>query len=247
MMKYSLPILLYHHIAPEWEIQPADFEKHLIFLRKNNYQTIFVTDFIDCLKGKKEIDWPAVAITFDDGYYDNWHYVFPLLKKYQVKATIFVVTGKIKEERSYLPDPRKEEWVPDNFLTWKEMKEMVVSGLVSIQSHTHTHRDFQETKPYHNLAEELSLSKNLIEQNLNQTCSVISWPWGEYSSGMIKAARECGYLAAVTTKVGANLPATDPFRIKRFKVAKANLSWFRQRISLYTHPFWARLYGFLRP
>ncbi len=86
-------ILVYHGVAPNLEkplnwrhIDPDCFEKHLVFLKKHAH-VIPLKDFFECrfVKGKKNI-----AITFDDGYRNNYTYAFPLLKKYQVPATIFV-------------------------------------------------------------------------------------------------------------------------------------------------------------
>lgn len=135
------------------------------FLAEQGYRTIFLREWI---KGKIKADGKTLAITFDDGYLDNWVYAYPILKKYGVKATIFVPTvrpldGSLRRpnlddvwngncRREDLPQivsnweanrrcVLREEGSPD-FLTWEEMRKMENSGLIDIQSHSHYHRDF---------------------------------------------------------------------------------------------------------
>jgi peptidoglycan/xylan/chitin deacetylase (PgdA/CDA1 family) len=91
---------------------------------------------------------PSVALTFDDGYLDNWVHVFPVLEKYALKATIFVSTDFV-DPRPVLRPRRSPEEVSDRghdpahccagFLSWPELRAMQESGLVEIQSHTVTH------------------------------------------------------------------------------------------------------------
>ena len=94
-------ILGYHHILPEdhaWIkfLQPGmyvttkTFQEHIIFL-KNNYEIVPLHK-IQLRTQKKKC-----VITFDDGWSDNFKYAYPLLKKYNVPATIFLTTGMIEK------------------------------------------------------------------------------------------------------------------------------------------------------
>ena len=93
----SLPVFMYHHI--NWHrgdtvtLTPEDFENHLRFLSEKGIQSVFLDEVVEYLRGKRKLSRPPVALTFDDGYLDNWIYAFPLLKKYRTKATIFVITS----------------------------------------------------------------------------------------------------------------------------------------------------------
>ena len=65
---------------------------------ENGYTVISIKDLDDADKGKIELPEKPIIITFDDGYYSNYEYIYPILQKYNVKASIFVVTDKIGKE-----------------------------------------------------------------------------------------------------------------------------------------------------
>ena len=106
-------------------IPPDLFEKQLQTITENNIPTYFVRDIPDIFTGDKEyIADPSVILTFDDGYQDFYTVVFPLLKKYNVKATVYVIN-------------RFLDW--KDFLTTKQLKELSESSLVEIGAHTLNH------------------------------------------------------------------------------------------------------------
>ncbi|MBA7642302.1 hypothetical protein ES703_49992 [subsurface metagenome] len=359
----STPILMYHHVnelKDSFTISPDDFQQQMEYLARKNYQTLFLDKLIDSLKEGKNTK--KVALTFDDGYLDNWVYAYPILKKYNLKATVFAVTSRIKEKsNSYRPNLEDvwngkvdKEKLPrisnhyqsnlrcvrnsegsDDHITWEEAKEMSQSGLIDIQSHSHLHsycyvsdkivdyyrgnkwrtgwltggdlklglpiyedkpslagrryfddrdlrdklaeyvsrkgrerffekkdwkkeldgivddhragnklKDSYETleKRKERVKKELLLSKDIIEKRLNRKCRFIAWPGGAYDDELVKWARECGYLGAVTTQPGANISNTDPMYLKRFEVKKGDLGWFKKRLFIYSHNLTARFY-----
>ncbi|MFC1849928.1 polysaccharide deacetylase family protein [candidate division CSSED10-310 bacterium] len=165
-MSRSIPVLTYHMVRPAGPVTPDMFEHHLQWLARSGYRTIDSEELYQHLTEKKVIAGPAVQITFDDGWLDNWIYAYPLLKKYGLKATIFVITDRIQNqkqpERANLEDiwhrRAAEADLPqlkspqeiffdgikaggrwDDFLSWSEIKTMVQSGHIEIQSHSHTH------------------------------------------------------------------------------------------------------------
>lgn len=163
----SIPALMYHHVntlKDSFTISPDDFQAQMEYLARKNYQTLFLDELIDSLKEGK--DKRRVAITFDDGYLDNWVYAYPLLKKYNLKATIFVITSRIKDKPNFYRPNLEDVWSgkikeealprisnhyqsnlrcvrntegPDNHITWEEAREMSQSGLIDIQPHSHLH------------------------------------------------------------------------------------------------------------
>jgi hypothetical protein len=108
-----------------------------------NLKTIWLSDFKTKVRDRSKI-----ALTFDDGYLDNWVHIFPMLAKYNQRATIFVTTdfvdprdilrSQVHSEKSS-DDIHQADGCCAGFLSWTEMKEMEKSGLIDIQSHAKTH------------------------------------------------------------------------------------------------------------
>ncbi len=156
----SIPILMYHHVNEHKgdivTISPSDFEKQMAYI-KDNFNTIHLNELLSYLEKGERFPPRTCVITFDDGYYDNFAYAYPILKKYNLKATIFVTTSRIGEKRyiytikdHYTANlegaimtctslPTKKGMGAGNFLTWKELEEMEKTRIIDIQSHTVTH------------------------------------------------------------------------------------------------------------
>lgn len=95
----SIPVLMYHHILPQKGFIASsvdEFEAQMKYLHEKGYKTLTSSEFRDFMLGTKSFK-KAVFITFDDGWRDNYIYAYPILKKYGLKATIFVVTKWIEE------------------------------------------------------------------------------------------------------------------------------------------------------
>ena len=95
----KVPIVIYHSIADEhrhlWSFMSLPirlFERQLAYLKRKAFQTVTLYDVYDYLKFGKSLPAKSIVLTFDDGYLDSWVYVFPLLKKYGMKGTVFVTT-----------------------------------------------------------------------------------------------------------------------------------------------------------
>lgn len=150
-----VPVVMFHTVGTEsmdWEYrhiaEPVTaFELKVSALKKAGFNFIFWSELYDYMAGAKKIDLPAVVLTFDDGYLDNWVYVYPILKRYGAKGTIFMTTDFVDpgaECRPTIDDvdagslSRKQLRI-DGFLNWEEMRQMEQSGVIDIQSHAKTH------------------------------------------------------------------------------------------------------------
>ena len=97
----AIPVFMYHHINRHADdlvtLTPEDFENHLWVLKGRGFRTLFLDEQVQIIQGEGLSFPPSVALTFDDGHLDNWVYAFPLLKKYHMKATIFLITSWVGE------------------------------------------------------------------------------------------------------------------------------------------------------
>src|SRR3970040_700166 len=160
-----VPVFMYHHVSPHKSdmvtVTPDVFEAQMRFLAEAGYKTLSADELVEFAGGNLVIKEKAVAITFDDGYIDNYVYAFPVLKKYNIKATIFLVTDWV--ERSSECGVRSSELkikkIPDHnrckelidegktheaLMNWDMVKEMQERGFVDFYSHTMTHRKCAE-------------------------------------------------------------------------------------------------------
>ena len=118
--KRGVPCIMYHSVSNEKGMNPEEFEQQMVLIEK--YHTF---KFEELEKIGNKFPKNTVLVTFDDGYADNYINAFPLLKKYNIKSTIFLNTRYINKDPLYL--------------TWNQVKEMYESGLVDFQLHTHSH------------------------------------------------------------------------------------------------------------
>lgn len=134
----KVPIIMYHSMLKEqkrlgkYVISPDTFEGDLKYLQKNGYQTVTVRDLVDYVKSQKPLPEKPVMLTFDDGYYNNFVYAYPLAKKYNAKIVIAPI--------GYYTDLfTKNDADHPNYshLTWTEISEMMASGLVEFQNHSY--------------------------------------------------------------------------------------------------------------
>lgn len=248
MTRNAVPVLMYHHIAPDREVTPGGFEAQLQFLKNEGFSCAGLDDFRAHLEGTRPLPDKKVLLTFDDGYADNWLCAHPLLKKYGFTAVVFATTGRIAlappgvREQRCPADTISDERGPCGFLSWEELKLMRESGVFEIGSHTHSHNNFDKKAPWRAMAEELSVSAALMEKNLGFKPRSVAWPWGAYEESFVADAQSAGYDMAFTTVPGSNRPGTDPMRITRFKVRNDDAAWLAKRLTLYRSVF-GGIYG----
>ncbi|MBU3113238.1 polysaccharide deacetylase family protein [Clostridium lacusfryxellense] len=183
----SVPVLMYHSISYQKDnpvrIPIKNFEEQLKYLKDNGYYTITLTDLYDYFMTDTPIPEKSVVLTFDDGYVDNYTAMLPALRKYNFKATIFVITSAIDKNA--------------NYLTSKQLIEMEKYG-VDIESHTVNHENLKDM-PKDKQLETLVNSKKDLEKILNKQVNYFAYPYGGYSKTAIEAVREAGYKMAITT------------------------------------------------
>jgi len=262
----TIPVLMYHHVNPLGNfinVMPEIFESHMRYLSEHGYTTLHTEEFLSIISGNTLPPERPIMITFDDGWLDNWVFAFPILRKYHIKAVIFTITSWIGDygrrrrsdegNVSPLPVHREcEKMIRDGhssevMLSWDEVREMEASGLIDIQSHTHTHKRWD--KLYNNreermkaLKQELNKSKEIIEERLGKQCSALCWPWGIYDDGYIDTAKGAGYRVLFTTEKGTNPVVTDPYRIKRIVIGNISVFNLKKKLFIHSRQWLSRLY-----
>ncbi len=135
-----LPIIMYHGILTDparqgqYILSPTQFEHDLQYIRDAGYTTVTVADLIAYVDDGTPLPDKPIMLTFDDGYYNNYLYAYPLLKAYSMKA---VISPVCQWSQHYSDTPSQADHAIYSHITWEEMREMVASGLVEIQNHSY--------------------------------------------------------------------------------------------------------------
>ena len=133
-----LPILMYHAVTEDparigqFVISSDMLEADLKYLQQEGYQTVTIDELIQYVKGDGTLPEKPVMLTFDDGYFNNYCYAYPLLQKYQAKAVISLI-GKYTDLYTNTPDENPGY----SHITWDQVNEMMQSGLVEFQNHSY--------------------------------------------------------------------------------------------------------------
>ena len=197
----DLIVLLYHRVADgaaEIELPPSTFEEHLRYLRRREH----VLGLDEALGGGG-----GVVVTFDDGTPDFSETVLPLLVRYRVPATLYLATGLVDGGRTGL--------------SWRQLREAVDTGLVTVGSHTHSHADlrgFDERA----CDEEMRRSKDLIENRLGVACRHFAYPWAVGSAPADRVARRLFDSAALDAWRTNRRGRLDPYRLGRTPVLRSD-------------------------
>ena len=197
-----VPILLYHSVRdtpvgiPELSVSTEAFDEQMQYLSDHGYTSIDLTQLKTCSPEEK-----PVVITFDDGYCDNYSNAYPILKKYHMRATIFLITKLINQ---------------DGYLSADEIKSM--EDLVSFQSHTVDHERL-DLLSLRQVKYECAASQKALCTLTGKPVYALSYPNGHFNAQDSKMASSY-YNYAVTTLQGFNTRHTNPYHLKRSAVSR---------------------------
>lgn len=218
--KRGLPVLMYHFFYDKskgetgndanW-MEISAFEAQMKYLADNNYYFPSWNEVEAYINGTKTLPAKSVVITIDDGDASFIKYAIPIIEKYNVKATSFVVTSW------------NGNWLPKSYK----------SSHLDFQSHSHDmHRSGANGKgrfvnlSYKDALEDVTKSKNIIGN-----CTVFCYPFGHYNDNAIKVLKDAGYKLAFTTNSGRVYPGQNKFALPRVRMSKGiSMSAFKEAV-----------------
>lgn len=176
----TVPIFMYHFLLDDYGtypdvenfMKPSTFEEQLKYITENGYEPIFMNEIENLENYKKPI-----CLTVDDVFVYFYNNGFPLIKKYNVKVTLNIIYEYINGE---------------NYLTTEQIKEMLDSGLVTIESHTMSHKELT-TLSTEEKRRQIIKSKENLEKDFGIKVSTLCYPVGDYNNEVINIAKEAGY------------------------------------------------------
>jgi peptidoglycan/xylan/chitin deacetylase (PgdA/CDA1 family) len=208
----KVPVLIYHSVRPHtpgqtvmqqrYDVAPDIFENQLKYMKDKGYTVISLDYLADALSKNIVLPPRSVVITFDDGWYNQYTYAFPLLKKYDATATFFIISDYVGG---------------NSFLTWDQIRAMDNSGM-TIGGHTRTHPYLIDITDPKVLQNEITGSKQIIEKEIGHKIDLFSYPYGHYSDQTIQAVKDAGYRMARSTYKGVYHTNADLYTLKGMEV-----------------------------
>ena len=206
----TVVILMYHSLLKDparhgkYVVSPDLFESDLKYLKEHGYSFVGIQELIDFVYSGAPLPKKSVVITFDDGYYNNYLYAYPLLEKYDAKMVISVI-GKYTD----LYDGEKPNAYYSH-VTWDMINEMLASGRVEIGNHTysmHTNGERRgskkikgETDEHYSkiLTEDIGKLQAEMFEHTGTYPSVYTYPFGAISNASFGIIADMGFLASLS-------------------------------------------------
>lgn len=232
--KDSVPVLNYHQINDRDEnaltVHTDQFEAQMKYLADNGYHAITPAEMIAAWDNGTSLPDKPVIITFDDGYADNYRCAFPILQKYHMKGTIFLISDYIG---TY-----------PNYLTWTQVDEMQESGLIDFESHTLSHEQLDSTSPEETW-NQVDGSKKALEWHLRKEVNFLAYPCGSYDEELQQMVKKAGYKGAFTVNFGMADKTENHYLLDRVPVfGCTNHTLLRFKLRLNYAPIFAPLARF---
>ncbi|QCD53308.1 polysaccharide deacetylase family protein [Campylobacter sp. RM16192] len=260
-MTRPLCILTMHHCSPikdELTISPDTLEKTLKQILNMGFIFINYQNFKDILFNRNQSKQKSILLTFDDGYFDNYKYAFPVLKKLKIPAVCFLVTDNIsdfkREDYNFRLKPHKDidyEKDIEHFLNLDEIYEMKESGIFEFDSHTATHFSCKSNNE-ERLKNELNKSYEKIKKIFPDKKEFgFCWPKGHFNNISMKLIKESKYEFAFSVLDGGYCTGDDKFKIRRidissFKNENEYLFRIKKKLIIYSTPIIGNLYSIFR-
>ena len=210
----DVPILMYHYVsaAPSAKdriryglsVPPEMFEAQLKLLSDYGFSTITLRELYEYLALGKTLPDNAVVLTFDDGYVDNYTNAFPLLQKYGMRGTFFVLTGPADDGNP-------------TYLSWDMVQAMSDAGM-DIQLHSRDHLDMRN-RSYEWLVFQIIGGRQSIEGHTGKPVIFMAYPSGKYDANVARFLQDTHFWGAVTTSFGSQHRLSDAFIWDRVRIA----------------------------
>lgn len=213
----KIPILMYHSIS---DLDPNNgllvpikqFEEQMNFLKENGYTTMLLDEVVQAFETGLVPEKP-IAVTFDDGYMDNYTAAYPILKNNNQKATFFIITKGI--DSGY-------------YMGKSELLEMKSYGM-GIENHTYDHREMNKLS-YEEQMKSISTGKNDLYDKLGIENKFFCYPVGRFNNDTLSVLNELGITAAVTTRGGVANKADGMLTLDRVRIAPMTIDTFKSKI-----------------
>lgn len=221
-------VLCYHSVHPSTPfacVSPPEFRRHLEWLRTHCRVVPFSDIPLDPASAGG--DRPTVAITFDDGYLDNYTEAFPLLLEYGLTATFFVTAGFINRDEAVLGRFSRDRRLPASQIesaTWAQLREMRSAGM-RVEDHTYGHPNLSRLTRSETF-DEFNRSRSDIEDRLGGRVRMTAYPYGKvhrhFTRVTLDAVEAAGFERAAAVAFRGVRAGDSPLAVPRFFISRDN-------------------------
>ena len=211
--------MTYHRVANSpgnrLAVAPSLFSRQMRYLRDAGYEVMSLDDVVSRLADGETFHEKTVAITFDDGFLDNYTNAFPVLREYRFPATIFLATNYISGSRNGV----RKRFGSDNepMLNWHEIRAMNRHG-ITFGAHTGCHCDLTKVSP-ETAEKEILTSKEKAEKEIGKSVCFFCYPDGRFNGTILDIVDRAGYRGACSVIPGVNGDDTDLLALKRTEIS----------------------------
>lgn len=212
-----VPVIMYHSVCKtnvgSYVISPESLRKDFEYLSRRGYKSVFISEIADFCEGKGKLPEKAVALTFDDGFYNNAYYAAKIAEKYGMKITISIVGSYSEKE-----DGEKKRSPVYSYLNRTEIKKLHDSGMVELCNHTYDmhhpssprrgmqRRKGESAESYRKAVESDSEKcRKFVKSCCGKNTDVFTYPFGYCSGSTAEILSKLGYRAILTCKEGINV------------------------------------------
>ncbi|NJR25525.1 MAG: polysaccharide deacetylase family protein [Richelia sp. CSU_2_1] len=190
----QLPILAYHRIAHDDSnsITPQVFEQQLQYLKNHNYYSVSWEDWQRAKRDRNPLPGKAVLMTFDGGYLDFFQYAFPLLKRFNFTATVFLVAESIGKTNSW----EQAEFAEVQLMGWPEIRQLRDAG-IEFGSMSATHQPLTALSTTE-IVREGTKSRAILERGLEKSVKCFAYPYGKVDEIVKHLIGASGYIFGVS-------------------------------------------------
>ena len=196
---------------PGNHVLPEAFDEQLAALKRWNYQSISLDQWLKYKEKRAGLPRRPIIITFDDGYRSTHHTAWPLLRRYGFSATVFLVASLIGKTNAWDADERQEPLLDE-----REIREMQSEG-ITFGSHTQSHRALTKIS-LEEASQELEGSRKTLESLLARPVTAFCYPFAKQNRIIRRLTRHAGYTTAVIGRGGTNRVWTNQFALRRIKI-----------------------------
>ena len=233
----KIPIITFHRLVldevkntkykdNQWVGSIGVFEELMLYLHNNGYKTISTLEFADWYDGKIELPKKTVLITFDDGFYEDYYLAYPILKRYNMKATSFVVGSRIKDEtKEFDPTGSTKAYIGMDIIN--KIKEEYPNW--EFQSHSYNLHKYDKNGEHHIR----NINKDKIYEDVEKSkelgFTTMAYPFGDHNEIIKDALKDNDFKVAFGFWYKDYARRTDDrYNIHRIKInGKSDITYLK--------------------